>query len=208
MAENNLDVEKNVELRVELSKDAMETDELLIQSSTGEYYYDGVKTDVTLFVPIELRHLTHLQNPIELAYQQEVVQLLRDQPQSEYTQELLQQCDTIHKRELLALEKKQIREQKKKQKTTDNKKKKFIWNTRDDILLLREVVAREPFNAPHGKVKSAWEGVIGAIEKHLVQPVEVRSGQDRFNRLMKSFKGNQLDSMKKSGEFYLVYLNY
>ena len=176
----------------------------------GDFCYKGVKTNVTLFVPPELRHLTHLQDPLELAYQQEMVQMLMDQPQTESTKELIKQCNTIHKRELLALEKKQQRREGIEQEPNilqQSKKRKFIWSAHDDILILRETAAQEPFNSSHGQVKKAWEVLTDTIRQHvqLTVPLEARQAQDRFCRLIRIFKKDQMASLRKSGKFLICF---
>jgi len=86
--------------------------------------------------------------------------------------------------------------------TSTKRKRQFMWVTNHDVLLLREILSREPFNAGFGKVTKAWEGVAIALQPLFKRVIATRSLQDRFNRLIKAHKSETLESMRRSGKYF------
>ena len=77
------------------------------------------------------------------------------------------------------------------------------WSEAHDILLLREVLFREPYQHRHGSVERGdiWEEIATALNE-IAEPkfsVSKRSVRDHFNTLSKNYKKRNSDEIKASG---------
>ncbi|KAJ8904729.1 hypothetical protein NDN08_001247 [Rhodosorus marinus] len=85
------------------------------------------------------------------------------------------------------------------------RKSRKRFNPNLDVILLREVGARQPYAAPHGKVNETWEEVTDALNNSGSFPwkVDSRMARDRFLILERWLKKHDLDNLRRgAGEVF------
>lgn len=89
--------------------------------------------------------------------------------------------------------------------TDSERKSRKRFNATLDVVLLREVSAREPYAAPHGKVNETWEEVTNALNNSGSFPwkVDSRMARDRFVILERWLKKHDIENLRRgAGEVF------
>lgn len=75
---------------------------------------------------------------------------------------------------------------------------KFHFASHHDILLLKQIISDPPFLGSHGTTEKKWESCCAELRRSGID-IEPRTARDRFMLLMKKFKHDEIESLKKSG---------
>lgn len=78
--------------------------------------------------------------------------------------------------------------------------KRSYFKAKQDIVLLREVIAAKPFLAPHGQQEAAWQSVAAELRKNGFRAT-FRAARDRFALILRVFQSAERESLRKSGTY-------